>query len=126
MGDACGAYGNRNFYLYFEDWFGGITNEGNYTSLNTAREMVLKNDTDRINPDTGIVVDRLEAGMVRKYVSKTVLKSGEMCLRTEQSTLNNKNECIKYSDLGEIYTDFENPRYMEVVGDGQRINIQNT
>ena len=24
----CGAYGNRNFYLYFEDWFGGVTNEG--------------------------------------------------------------------------------------------------
>ena len=23
----CGAYGNRNFYLYFEDWFGGITSE---------------------------------------------------------------------------------------------------
>ena len=23
---SCGAYGNRNFYLYFEDWFGGITN----------------------------------------------------------------------------------------------------
>ncbi len=22
----CGAYGNRNFYLYFQDWFGGITN----------------------------------------------------------------------------------------------------
>jgi len=24
---SCGAYGNRNFYLYFEDWFGGITDE---------------------------------------------------------------------------------------------------
>ncbi|MBR3253413.1 hypothetical protein IKF85_01715 [Candidatus Saccharibacteria bacterium] len=23
----CGAYGNRNFYLYFQDWFGGITSE---------------------------------------------------------------------------------------------------
>ena len=23
----CGAYGNRNFYLYFQDWFGGITND---------------------------------------------------------------------------------------------------
>ena len=23
----CGAYGNRNFYLYFEDWFGGVTDE---------------------------------------------------------------------------------------------------
>ena len=21
----CGAYGNRNFYAYFEDWFGGVT-----------------------------------------------------------------------------------------------------
>jgi len=24
----CGAYGNRNFYLYFQDWFGDITGEG--------------------------------------------------------------------------------------------------
>ena len=23
----CGAYGNRNFYAYFEDWFGGVTEE---------------------------------------------------------------------------------------------------
>ena len=23
-GDSCGAYGNRNFYSYFEDWFGGV------------------------------------------------------------------------------------------------------
>ena len=27
-GDSCGAYGNRNFYLYFEDWFGGVTSDG--------------------------------------------------------------------------------------------------
>ena len=25
---SCGAYGNRNFYLYFEDWFGGIISDG--------------------------------------------------------------------------------------------------
>lgn len=24
-GDGCGAYGNRNFYLYFTDWFGSTT-----------------------------------------------------------------------------------------------------
>ena len=24
---TCGAYGNRNFYLYFEDWFGGVVEE---------------------------------------------------------------------------------------------------
>ena len=33
-GDSCGAYGNRNFYLYFEDWFGGITETNdNYASI---------------------------------------------------------------------------------------------
>lgn len=25
---SCGAYGNRNFYAYFEDWFGDVTGEG--------------------------------------------------------------------------------------------------
>ena len=29
LGDSCGAYGNRNFYLYFNDWFGSTE----YTSL---------------------------------------------------------------------------------------------
>lgn len=31
MGDSCGAYGNRNFYLYFNDWF-GPTISGKYMS----------------------------------------------------------------------------------------------
>ncbi len=32
---SCGAYGNRNFYLYFQDWFGGITSDG-YPALSTV------------------------------------------------------------------------------------------
>ncbi|MBR0467945.1 RICIN domain-containing protein [Candidatus Saccharibacteria bacterium] len=32
-GDTCGAYGNRNFYNYFEDWFGGITSTQNSTRI---------------------------------------------------------------------------------------------
>ena len=31
VGDSCGAYGNRNFYLYFNDWF-GPTISGKYMS----------------------------------------------------------------------------------------------
>ncbi|MBQ3320879.1 S-layer homology domain-containing protein, partial [Candidatus Saccharibacteria bacterium] len=27
-GNSCSAYGNRNFYLYFNDWFGDSTEEG--------------------------------------------------------------------------------------------------
>ena len=30
-GDACSAYGNRNFYLYFYDWFGDPTSESRIT-----------------------------------------------------------------------------------------------
>ena len=31
----CGAYGNRNFYAYFEDWFGSITCDG-WPSVSTV------------------------------------------------------------------------------------------
>lgn len=35
-GDWCGAYGNRNFYLYFEDWFGGIQNVKQHRKVDPA------------------------------------------------------------------------------------------
>lgn len=53
MGDSCGAYGNRNFYLYFTDWFGstltgpvwrwsyvsqGVYNDPGYTSRVSSYE----------------------------------------------------------------------------------------
>ena len=38
---SCGAYGNRNFYLYFEDWFGGI----NYEKPKPTIEEIMNNMT---------------------------------------------------------------------------------
>ena len=38
---SCGAYGNRNFYLYFEDWFGGI----NYEKPKPTIGEIMKNMT---------------------------------------------------------------------------------
>jgi hypothetical protein len=32
LGDGCGAYGNRNFYLYFTDWFGSTSSVVSVTS----------------------------------------------------------------------------------------------
>ena len=120
-GDACGAYGNRNFYNYFEDWFGGIRG-GGYVRLDNPREMRLKNTTERINPYDGKVVDVLEKGMVRKYVSKILLSSGEWCLRTEYSSETNMNACIRLSDLEEVYVKFLNPRYLRLKNSVNRIN----
>lgn len=36
VGDSCSAYGNRNFYLYFTDWFGSTTIE--YPTLDTLKK----------------------------------------------------------------------------------------
>lgn len=33
-GDSCSSYGNRNFYLYFTDWFGGTWGNSYYTCRN--------------------------------------------------------------------------------------------
>ena len=43
----CGAYGNRNFYAYFEDWFGNITWDG-WPSLSTvlSKNRVASEGTD--------------------------------------------------------------------------------
>lgn len=106
-GDSCGAYGNRNFYNYFEDWFGGVTMEASYVNLDAPRYMELTNDVERINPYSGETVDILSVGMVRKYDSKIRLSSGEWCLRTEFSTFRNSNACVRLSDLKEIEFEYK-------------------
>ena len=45
-GDSCGAYGNRNFYSYFEDWFGGITeNAVSMEEMVSPRVMTINKST---------------------------------------------------------------------------------
>ena len=37
LGDGCGSYGNRNFYLYFTDWFGATLGAVNIVSPLTVK-----------------------------------------------------------------------------------------
>jgi|GEM_PF-1733164 len=39
-GDACSSYGNRNFYLYFTDWFGSTQVPGTCTGTETPNSFV--------------------------------------------------------------------------------------
>lgn len=42
----CGAYGNRNFYAYFEDWFGGITSTKiTWENMSSPRIMTVNKPT---------------------------------------------------------------------------------
>ena len=52
---SCGAYGNRNFYLYFEDWFGGITEEKTSKAINI--------------PEPGKKIDRIKDDQIYTIAS---------------------------------------------------------
>jgi hypothetical protein len=43
---SCGSYGNRNFYLYFMDWFGDPTSDNGSSSLAYENELILKKYSD--------------------------------------------------------------------------------
>ncbi len=47
-GDSCSSYGNRNFYLYFTDWFGST-----YTTTCTTSEVPDPQVDSYYNPKTG-------------------------------------------------------------------------
>ncbi|MBR5647989.1 hypothetical protein IKW73_03635, partial [Candidatus Saccharibacteria bacterium] len=69
----CGAYGNRNFYLYFQDWFGNITHEG-YSDKYVIDEVYRANGGEAVlgkaktevleNPQSGIKWIEYEKGFV--------------------------------------------------------------
>lgn len=42
-GDGCSAYGNRNFYMYFTDWFGSV-----YDSISTSGLQITKDSVGQI------------------------------------------------------------------------------
>lgn len=45
-GDNCSAYGNRNFYLYFTDWFGATTSAATYGYSILSKEFYSNNTYD--------------------------------------------------------------------------------
>ena len=63
VGDACGAYGNRNFYLYFSDWFGDAQNlilsrateaiNQRYANLSTYNKALIGSTTGPMNCNIG-------------------------------------------------------------------------
>lgn len=116
-GDSCGAYGNRNFYSYFEDWFGGITDEELWYKMETPRYLTTNIETKYYNPSTSSYTNEtISSSMIAYYSTKTVVKDGRMCLRTEQDEKNKINRCVLYDELTVVdwsWGSMETPRYMK-------------
>ncbi len=123
-GDSCGAYGNRNFYSYFEDWFGNSFGGGVYEPFATPRYLRLKRNTDRINPFAGSYYDTLESGTILKYTSKVYI-DGKGYYRTEWATNNNVDAAVPSDAVEEVdekYIAFDEPRYLRLSRDVERVN----
>ena len=74
-GDSCGAYGNRNFFLYFRDWFGST----NYTFGNAPSNTSLYSKQPcSIDPFSETVVGRLYNPDTRDFLYTT--SSQEACV----------------------------------------------
>jgi hypothetical protein len=102
-GDDCSAYGNRNFWRMFTDWFGSTrADKQGFSSLSDPRWLQLNKNTKKVNPLTSEQVDdTLLSGRQIEFTSKIWFNS-EWCLRTESDTRNNYNKCIPMSATSEL------------------------
>ncbi len=115
-GDGCSAYGNRNFWRMFSDWFGST--HTSYTGLETPRWMSITSDAYKKIPGTDQNIDALlPTGTQLRFVDK-ILLNGQWYLRTAHDSTNGFNKGILQSNATEIsYESLQTPRYMELSSD---------
>lgn len=102
-GDSCSAYGNRNFWRIYNDWFGSTQQRRTYTQFSTPRWMELRTTAQKVHPDTGKVDSyRIAKGAHVMFNYKTTTSTGKACYRTERDSSTNGQYCVLASDLKEI------------------------
>lgn len=122
----CGSYGNRNFFMYFSEWFGS-TYGTYFSSMSIPRSLKTTIDSKKVN----ISLNNFDSNLT--IAKDTVIEfdsltywNGELCLRSKEDTANLKNVCTLYSDLEEIpgseYSKMSIPRVLITNKDGYFIN----
>ncbi len=117
---ACGAYGNRNFYLFFTSWF-GPTYYNNFETLTRPRWMQVKRDgAQKVDVMTlSGVGETFQVGRQLRFIDKIEVL-GKWYLRTEFNNNDGGLFAIPQQDLEEIpYTPIE-PRWVTITVDANR------
>ena len=100
----CGSYGNRNFFMYFSEWFGS-TYAKEYKEMIQARSMTIAQDTLPINPMTGELYEEWEnIGETYFYNHKIEIMWNDIvstCLVTEEDYRDGIDRCTLMKRLGE-------------------------
>lgn len=106
-GDGCSTYGNRNFYMFFKEWFGSTYGE-KFVTLDFPRYFKTNADVDRVDPysfsSTGDII--IQKDSIIMIESKIKTPNGT-CYRTKHNTDNNIISCIPEKYLEEVQFDIE-------------------
>ncbi|HEY1085845.1 MAG TPA: hypothetical protein VGE34_03930 [Candidatus Saccharimonadales bacterium] len=111
-GNSCSAYGNRNFWRVFVDWFGDSRTDG-FSKLETPRWFSLKTTAYKKEPLSGQNVDSpIASGTQLRFTTKIYI-NGTWYMRTEWDSTHGYMKGIPIEQLQEIsYEAFETPRWM--------------
>lgn len=113
-GDRCSAYGNRNFWRVYNEWFGS-TQLLKFDSMSSPRWMTIPTDMRKTDLGTGLPTgSTIPAGTEVYFVDKTWLYD-DVFLRTKHDNDNKVHSGISLSDLEEVtraFSDMSAPRWM--------------
>lgn len=118
--EPCGAYGNRNFWLYFNDWFGNTSIR--FVSLDNPRWMRIINATYKVDLSTMERVSgtSLSTHQQIKFVDKVQL-DGVWYLRTEHDSKDNRLQGVPQPEVEEIpFETLVEPTWMTLVDNGNK------
>ncbi|MBR6965230.1 hypothetical protein IKH83_02890 [Candidatus Saccharibacteria bacterium] len=119
----CGAYGNRNFYIYFENWFGGITDASvDWQDMSSPRMMTVTQRTLLIDAlKMGTTSQWLNVGDDYYFTKKTmVVWGGEKKACLQRQSDENTNYCV----LEDRMTDFSTEDNIEILAGSQKYQVQ--
>ncbi|MBO7657031.1 RICIN domain-containing protein [Candidatus Saccharibacteria bacterium] len=97
---SCGAYGNRNFYAYFEDWFGDIVDEG--FALPDSSEVVEGEYIIKMSLDNATALDLAGGSSANGANIQTYTDNNSGAQRWQIASDNNGSYIIKNSSTGKV------------------------
>lgn len=103
-GDNCSAYGNRNFWKVFNNWFNSSYEDRDifFTAMSNRRYMETTAPVRKINVYTGATTGgEIAQGIQIKFTSKSSVQNTP-CLRTAHDTSRDAPYCIPIASLAEI------------------------
>jgi hypothetical protein len=122
----CGAYGNRNFWRLFHDWFGSPYVL--FKPFNSPRWMELNRNTYKIDAISLAQVDsELVAGQKIRFASKVYLNN-QWCYRTQHDADRFLAKCIPASHISELNIVYESldeaDKIKSIIQDTNKVNLR--